>query len=409
MNKVDFVIHWKYGVHPLTSDVERVICNAIRNNLEGTLISSDDVGKKWNIDINTDGLRASVEVILDEISPSFSSKITEHTLIRLRQAQIKINSGALQNSNNDDSLDQDIKDLVTFNTVFSPLEKSHYIDVYNSLVGIPKDFVLQEIRTLIMSMAEKERWSHKHYDKVIPALKMNVNKAPVIILSGDPGTGKTAFATSVGAKLSQEIKEDVRFLHISLMLRGMGYQGRASSMVVKLFDAIKQNYINTKTPTLLFFDEADAVAGARGETDSSSGAQENIAIVNSIIVGVDNLRKGMQVRVVALFATNLSRRLDAALMRRSYFYEFHKPDEQSRQFLFENSLAGLNFSADDIKSFVHATSPKNNDGKLSQYSHSDIVELIVGRALNDAIINDTILTSSLILEYCKRTAPTMSV
>ncbi|MBK8129456.1 MAG: AAA family ATPase [bacterium] len=165
----------------------------------------------------------------------------------------------------------------------------------------------------------------------------------------------------------------------------MGYQGRASSIIVKLFEHIAQEYNRIREPIILFFDEAESIVGSRGETDSSSGAQENIAIVDSIIVGVDSLRRGMQARVVALFATNLTERIDPALLRRSYYHHFNRPSDIIRFQLFENALSGLNFNHNELESLVKATSPRMVNGSKVEFTPSDIIELIIGRAINEAI------------------------
>lgn len=228
----------------------------------------------------------------------------------------------------------------------------------------------------------------------------------MIVFGGDPGTGKTALATSIGAALAPKLGERVHFRHMSLLLRGMGYQGRAASMIVKSFENIRQEYLKLKEPMILFFDEAEAIVGSRSQADSSSGSQENIAIVDAVIIGVDSLRKGLQARVIAIFATNLTARLDVALMRRSYYYQFDRPDEQTRRILLESSLRGMGFNKDDINKLVEATKPRQINNREIGFTPSDIVESIIGRALNEAIQSNTKVSIESLLRYCEKTNPT---
>ncbi|WKZ40023.1 MAG: AAA family ATPase [Anaerolineales bacterium] len=406
MSTLYFFVEWDHGFFNLSKEIDLAVKTSIRNELLGKKITADDIGKQIdNMPITAQGIRTSASVTLERIEPLATLIVDATTQIEVRNNNRSSGSQRPTAEEKDDELDN----LVMFQTTFEPRMISHYHEVYESLVGIPKEIILREIMSLMMSIESKEKWSNRHYGKIVQALSASANKAPVIVFGGDPGTGKTALATSIGAKLATELNERVHFRHVSLTLRGMGYQGRASSMIVKLFDHIKKEYIRKKEPLILFFDEAEALVGSRGETDSSSGAQENIAVVDAIIVGVDNLRKGLHARVVALFATNLTQRVDSALMRRSYYHEFQRPDDGTREVLFKNSLSGLGFSSDEINEFVLATKPQKVNGKLWHYSHSDIVELIIGRAVNDAIFHDKLLTKDDILNYCKSTTPTASL
>jgi SpoVK/Ycf46/Vps4 family AAA+-type ATPase len=395
MASLTWGISWKYGYTPLTPALENAIIAWIKTELpkkKNYTIYSNDIG--YSLEGSIQNKPFSVK--LQKIDPSigFTDYYYQKTEFIIKKME------SLQKT---DELD----DFTTFQSIFSPhtVENQYYKTIYESLVGIPKENILKEIQSLLIPFEKKQEWSRRYYHREIPALTTTANKAPVIILGGDPGTGKTALSTSIGAVLAEKLNQRVHFRHLGLMMRGMGYQGRASSMIVKLFEQIKNQYTRYGEPMILFFDEAEAIVGSREQADSSSGAQENLAIVDSIIIGVDSLRKGQQAQIVALFATNLTGKVDPALLRRGYYYQFNRPDDEARQKLWESSLSGMNFSEMDIKDLVEATKPQEINGKEIAFTASDIVELIISRALNDAIISNVRLTKDLLLRYCDMTQP----
>lgn len=402
-------IEWDFGSYPLSKELEESIIRVIRQRVEGHQLTVKDVGSYLsNLPISIEDSNTSFSACLEKIDPALTFTITSDTNIFIHLTtdtpRQDLHGGDMTGG---PSLAKELEEMVMFETTFNPSNPdSHYMKIYESLVGIPKDLILNEMISLLMPFNTKEKWSKRHYGNIIPGLINTINKAPVIILGGDPGTGKTALATSIGAPLANAMGERIHFRHMSLMLRGMGYQGRASGMIVKLFDHIKNEYIQSQEPILLFFDEAEAVVGSRGEADSSSGAQENIAVVDAIIVGVDGLRKGLQARVLAIFATNLNNRVDSALKRRSYYYPFERPSEKARYEIFKNSLAGINLSGDDYTKLVAATEPREVNGKTQYFTASDIVELIIGRSLNYAISHDKPLDLDILLNFCSSTNPT---
>lgn len=405
-------VEWDWGAYPINVETKRRMIEAIRERVEGHRLGRDDIGKHLtNVEVRIGSAQTSFTARLERIDPPDAFIVDHNVDIQVYQAGYSGERSASPGATgvSEPSLARDLEEMVMFQRTFDPYssDSSPYMAVYQSLVGIPKKQILREMMTLLMPFDAREEWSTKHYGRLVPSLGTTASKAPVIVMGGDPGTGKTALATSIGAPLAREMGERVHFRHMSLMLRGMGYQGRASGMIVKLFEHIRQEYLDLREPIILFFDEAEAVVGTRRGTDASSGAQENIAVVDAIIVGVDGLRKGIHARIVALFATNLTDRIDAALMRRSYYHYFDRPDEETRRQLLEKTLQDMNFGESDIGRLVEATKPRRNkDGLAIRFTPSDIVERIVGRALNEAILKDEPVSMDLLLRYCSKTHPT---
>lgn len=407
MPSLYWAIHWEYGLRTINPELETLLTQGIRQEIRGRLFQASDIGLKLErLVIQIKSTRVIYSAQLEKIDPptSFIADTSTNIYVALADHQ------GLPESRNPgqptSSPTTEFDEFVMWQVVFDPAKpETHYMNIYDSLMGIEKTEILEETASLLLPYEAREYWSRRHYGTIAPILKVTTSKAPVIIFSGDPGTGKTALATSIGAPLALRLRERVHFRHMSLMMRGMGYQGRAGGMIVKAFEHIKSEYMKLGEPMLLFFDEAEAIVGSRQLADASSGAQENIAIVDAIIVGVDSLRKGMQARIVVLFATNLIGHIDPALMRRCYYHHFERPDTQTRRALFETSLRGLNFSPQDIDQLVDATRPKLLGANEVPFTHSDIVELIIGRAIYQAIKADTALTIEYLLDACRKAIP----
>ena len=126
-----------------------------------------------------------------------------------------------------------------------------------------------------------------------------------VLLSGQPGTGKTLLARAVAGEA------DVPFFSISAsefveMIVGVG-----ASRVRDLFDQAKQ-----VAPSIIFIDELDAIGRARGRT-TVGGSDEQEQTLNQILTEMDGFTGDEG--VVVLAATNRPDVLDPALLRPGRF------------------------------------------------------------------------------------------
>jgi cell division protease FtsH len=166
-----------------------------------------------------------------------------------------------------------------------------------------------------------------------------------VLLSGQPGTGKTLLARAVAGEAG------VPFFSISAsefveMIVGVG-----ASRVRDLFDQAKQ-----AAPAIIFIDELDAIGRARGGT-SVGGYDEREQTLNQILTEMDGF-SGSE-GVVVLAATNRPEVLDSALLRPGRFdrrVTVSAPDQRGRRQILAVHTRGVPLAAGtDLDALAAAT------------------------------------------------------
>jgi transitional endoplasmic reticulum ATPase len=154
-----------------------------------------------------------------------------------------------------------------------------------------------------------------------------------VLLYGPPGTGKTLLARALAGESA------VNFIAVDGPELLDRYVGESEKAVREVFDRARQ-----AAPSILFFDEIDAVAGARG----SGGHEVTERVVSQLLTELDGLEDNPN--VVVLAATNRRDALDPALLRPGRLeahVEVPAPDAGGRRAILAVHGRGKPF-ADDV-------------------------------------------------------------
>jgi transitional endoplasmic reticulum ATPase len=149
-----------------------------------------------------------------------------------------------------------------------------------------------------------------------------------ILLFGPPGTGKTLLAKAVANE------SECNFIAVKGPELLSKWVGESEKGVREIFRKARQ-----ASPSIIFFDEIDALVPKRGSYDGSSHVTESV--VSQILTELDGMEELKNVTILA--ATNRPDMLDDALLRPGRL-ERHiyvpAPDEESRKKIFEVYLGG---------------------------------------------------------------------
>jgi SpoVK/Ycf46/Vps4 family AAA+-type ATPase len=143
-----------------------------------------------------------------------------------------------------------------------------------------------------------------------------------ILLSGPPGNGKTSFAEGVAEALG------LPFFVVRYDALIGSYLGETNTRLRKLFD-----YVRTQ-PSVLFFDEFDAIGKERGDTHETGEIKR---VVSFLLMQLDQLPS----YVVVIAATNHAELLDRAVWRRFQMrLAFPAPDQNQVEAFLDRIVAG---------------------------------------------------------------------
>ena len=213
-------------------------------------------------------------------------------------------------------------------------------------------------------------------DDVIKEVKLSYGlalaKSPIkgkfsnnsILLYGPPGTGKTLLAAAVSNKL------DATFFSVSIGNVLSKYFGESSKIIEALYQYARQH-----SPAVIFFDEIDALAGNRENSDSGADRR----VVNSLLSQVDGLEsKSDDSFILTIASTNIPWSLDEALLSRfqSKVY-IPLPTPDSREAILKLSLDQANVSSNIPLADISRDSVNFSGRELSQLCQHAIKSMIL--------------------------------
>ncbi len=222
-----------------------------------------------------------------------------------------------------------------------------YLARFNALVGIdaPKERLAKLLR-FMLAPEELRAWAKDKYPESTTIIDTVLSRPPLIIVSGDVGTGKTELATTIGAHVARIAKKPILLYPLSLSARG---EGRVGEMTRLISDAFSLMYDESKRlhkgdgktagGNILLIDEADALAQSR---EAAQMHHEDRAGVNALIRGIDRLADH-KCPAAVIMSTNRLNAIDPAVQRRAAeVFVFNRPNlEQRKSVLAELSCFGF--------------------------------------------------------------------
>jgi AAA+ superfamily predicted ATPase len=276
---------------------------------------------------------------------------------------------------------------------------------YDRLVGLDnhKRDLLLELELLLYPdrMAE---WSRKHHGAQLEACEIMASRAPLILLEGDVGCGKTVLAETVGDPLAEQTDSRVHLLKVNTQVRGTGMVGEMTELIVQAFTQAEA-YADSHhgEPVLLLIDEADALAAKR--TDQNMH-HEDKAGLNTLLQRIDSLRLSRR-RIAVIFITNRPDALDPAVRRRSAIrLTFGRPDDDARAELFRRSLPELSLPSKTISELVTLTGRDAQKKYDATFTASDVTDRLIPAALRDAYAANRSLVAEDLLRHARVMVPT---
>ena len=327
---------------------------------------------------------------------------------------------------------------------------------FEELVGLDrlKKTLLKEARLLLVP-GLLERWSREKHGTVLPCVKQLHMRAPVMVFSGDVGTGKTTLADSLGDQIARAEGIKVTLLRLSLITRGAGAVGQMTRLISQAFGEVAelarpgygsgerpasagrplQDYPRSfqqgrgsgkrlssdlqrprehplpfqrgrgsgKKPAsavVFVIDEADALAESRA---TGQMHHEDRAGVNALIRGIDRLARE-RLPVLVILCTNRLESLDPAVLRRAAIqHEFGRPTVKQVEALLRRAF-GDTFDDGRYGELSRRAGPDEN-GRGYGYSFSDITQRLIPNVLLEAF-PDRPVDFELVLSVLDRTEPT---
>ncbi|MDH6167127.1 AAA+ superfamily predicted ATPase [Variovorax boronicumulans] len=276
------------------------------------------------------------------------------------------------------------------------------------LVGMDdKIHTLANLLGVLVNPEGLRKWQQKHHADAGPLVDSVIRRPPLVVLSGDVGSGKTELAETIGDRVARQQKIPVTLMPLSLASRGKGMVGEMTQLVSSAFEQalsvaekLKSERGVARGAVILLVDEADALAQSR-ETDQMH--HEDKAGVNAFIRGIDRLANS-GVPAAVIMCTNRLHALDPAVRRRAAeIMVFSRPTTEQRLSLFTRNLAGLQFSKSELTALVQATgeTTKRDHG----FSYSDITQRLLPAAVLEAY-PDAPIRAARVIEMAQSMQPT---
>lgn len=277
------------------------------------------------------------------------------------------------------------------------------------LVGLDNQKTrLTKVLALLVNPAGLEAWARKHHPDANGVLQTVLRRPPLVVLSGDVGSGKTELAETIGDAVARQEDIEITLFPMSLSTRGQGRVGEMTQLLSAAFDfahaeasKLKGSGGRSRGAVILLVDEADALAQSR---EAAQMHHEDRAGVNAFIRGIDRLANS-RVPAAVIMCTNRLTALDPAVRRRAAdILTFQRPDNAQRSAVLTPTLGQLGFSRPEIDAIVAATGERR-DGNSYGFTFSDLTQRLLPAIVLDAYPTQKV-TATRALQIAREMKPT---
>lgn len=195
---------------------------------------------------------------------------------------------------------------------------------------------LEEVKQRLKEMVEWPLKNPESFERI------GIQPPRGIMLYGPPGCGKTLLARAVATE------SGANFISIKGPQVYSKWVGESEKAIRDIFRRAKQ-----VAPTIIFFDEIDALAPRRGAHSGSQVAETVVSQLLSEMSGLEELRG-----VVVMAATNRPDIIDPALLRPGRFDRFimvTPPDERARLEILKINTKSMPLKGVDLKAIAKRT------------------------------------------------------
>ena len=307
----------------------------------------DTEERKEVLEIHTRNMPLADDVDLEKIASTTHGCVGADLESLCKEAAMRVVRRILPKIHKDEAIpDEVMKEIIVTGEDFKEAQKEIQPSALREvLVQIPDikwddvgglDDVKQELK-------EAVEWPLKHPETFE---RLGIRPPKGTLLYGIPGTGKTLLAKAVASE------SEANFISVKGPELLSKWVGESEKGVREIFRKAKQ-----AAPTVIFFDEIDAIASARSGNDGDSGVTKRV--VNQLLTEMDGLEELEDVAIIA--ATNRPDILDAGLMRPGRFdrhIQVKEPDEEARLAIFKVHTKDMPLASDvDLKKLA-----KNTEG-----------------------------------------------